>query len=116
MNTVAATANYPLRPIRVIIAQDAGSSVDTNIRTIAPLLGQSLGQQLVIDNRPGAGGAVGMAIGAAASKDGYSIVGVGTLNDTSWVKPAVEIYCDAAQPWVSLGGGMTRFPGMIPRG
>ena len=74
----AVPANYPSRPIRVIIAQDAGSSVDTNIRTIAPLLGQSLGQQLVIDNRPGAGGAVGMAIGAAASKDGYSIVGVGT--------------------------------------
>ena len=40
--------------------------------------------------------------------EGVSIVGVGTLNDTSWVKPAVEIYCDAAQPWVSLGGGMTQ--------
>ena len=37
----------------------------------------------------------------------------GTLDDPSWVKPAVEIYCDSAQPWVALGGGMQRFPKMI---
>ena len=37
----------------------------------------------------------------------------GSLDDAAWVKPAVEIFCDSAQPWVELGGEMQRFPGMI---
>jgi hypothetical protein len=43
---------------------------------------------------------------------GVSILRVGTLDNTSWVKPSMEIYCDSAQPWVELGGGMQRFPKM----
>jgi hypothetical protein len=43
---------------------------------------------------------------------GAAIVRVGTLDDPSWVKPAMEIYCDSAQAWVELGGGMKRFPKM----
>jgi hypothetical protein len=43
---------------------------------------------------------------------GASILRVGTLDDPSWVKPTMEIYCDSAQPWVSLAGGMQRFPKM----
>ena len=43
---------------------------------------------------------------------GLSIVRVGTLDDTSWVKPAMQIYCEAMQPWVSLGGEMQSFPKM----
>jgi hypothetical protein len=39
-------------------------------------------------------------------------VQVGTLDDPSWVKPAMQIYCDSAQPWVSLGGEWQRFPKM----
>jgi tripartite-type tricarboxylate transporter receptor subunit TctC len=69
---------YPVRPIRVVIAQEAGSSIDTNIRVVAPLLSERLGRQLVIDNRPGAGGTLGMTIGAAAAPDGYTLVGVGS--------------------------------------
>jgi tripartite-type tricarboxylate transporter receptor subunit TctC len=71
-------ANYPVKPIRVVIAQEAGSSVDTNIRALTRLLGEALGGSLVVDNRPGAGGALGMAIGAAAAPDGYTLVGVGS--------------------------------------
>lgn len=40
------------------------------------------------------------------------MIQVGTLDDPSWVKPAMEIYCDSAQPWVRLGGEMQRFPKM----
>ena len=40
----------------------------------------------------------------------------GTLDDASWIKPQMEIYCDSAQPWVQLGGGMQRFGGMPPPG
>ena len=72
------TAAYPIKPIRVVIAQEAGSSVDTNVRVLAPLLGDALGRSLVVDNRPGAGGAIGMTIGAAAAADGYTLVGVGS--------------------------------------
>ena len=45
---------------------------------------------------------------------GVAIIRAGTLDDTSWVKPAMEIYCDSAQPWVSLGGERQRFPKMPP--
>jgi hypothetical protein len=41
-----------------------------------------------------------------------AIIKAGTLDDTSWLKPTMEIYCDSAQPWVSLGGGMQRFAKM----
>jgi tripartite-type tricarboxylate transporter receptor subunit TctC len=72
------SARYPTKPIRVVIAQEAGSSIDTNIRVIGPLLGEALGQLLIVDNRPGAGGTLGMTIGAAAAPDGYTLVGVGS--------------------------------------
>ncbi len=44
--------------------------------------------------------------------EGVSIIRVGTLDDTSWIKPAMQIYCDSMQPWVSLGGDMQSFPKM----
>jgi hypothetical protein len=43
---------------------------------------------------------------------GMSILRVGTLDDPSWVKPNMEIYCDSKQPWVDLGGEMQKFPKM----
>ena len=47
---------------------------------------------------------------------GVSILRAGTLDDTSWIKPTMEIYCDSAQKWVALGGGMQKFPKMPTRG
>lgn len=49
---------------------------------------------------------------AADVMDGVTMLSAGTLDDPSWVKPAMEIYCDSAQPWVQLGGGLKRFPKM----
>ncbi len=43
---------------------------------------------------------------------GITMINVGTLDDTSWVKPGMQIYCEAAQPWVSLEGDMAKFPKM----
>ncbi len=40
------------------------------------------------------------------------MIGTGTLDDASWVKPAMQIYCDSAQPWVALGGELQSFPKM----
>jgi hypothetical protein len=49
----------------------------------------------------------------AEGMPGLVMVLTGTLDDASWVKPAVQIFCDSAQPWVELGGEMQRFPRMI---
>lgn len=51
---------------------------------------------------------------AAEAMPGMVMVLAGTLDDASWVKPSVQIYCDSAQPWVALAGEMKSFPKMIP--
>ena len=64
--------SYPVRPIRVIAAQSAGSSLDTIARIVTPKLSEHLGQQIVIDNRGGAGGTIGIELAARAAPDGYT--------------------------------------------
>ena len=49
----------------------------------------------------------------ADAMPGMAMIAAGTLDDPSWVKPTMEIYCDSAQPWVHLGGEMKRF-GKMP--
>jgi len=46
---------------------------------------------------------------------GVAMINVGTLDDKSWVKPAAQIYCDSAQPWVQLGGEMQSFASTPPQ-
>jgi tripartite-type tricarboxylate transporter receptor subunit TctC len=65
---------YPSRPVRVVAAQSAGSSLDTITRIVTPKLSELLGQQLVIDNRGGAGGTIGVEIAARALPDGYTLL------------------------------------------
>ena len=66
-------ADYPTKPIRLIIANTPGTSVDTLTRILAIKLGDELGQQLVADNRAGAGGTIGAEIAAHATPDGYTL-------------------------------------------
>ena len=70
-----ATRDYPSRPIRMIVTIGPGSGADTLGRIMAARMGQLLGQQIVVDNRPGAGGIVGMEAAANAAPDGYTILG-----------------------------------------
>lgn len=74
----AEASNWPQRPIRLIMPNAPGSSNDTLARIIAVRIGEVLGQQIVIDNRAGAGGVVGMEIGKGAAPDGYTLVGAST--------------------------------------
>ena len=69
----AAAADYPVRPIRMIVPQAAGSASDTVARLIASALAQQLKQQIVVDNRPGGALMIGMEMTARATPDGYTI-------------------------------------------
>ena len=72
--STAALAQYPERPVRVIVPFAPGGNVDVTARTIAPALSEILGRQLVVDNRSGAGGAVGAELVATANPDGYTLL------------------------------------------
>ena len=65
---------YPARPVRFIIAQTTGTSVDTLSRILAIKMGESMGQQFVADNRAGAGGTIGGEIASQAAPDGYTLL------------------------------------------
>ena len=71
-DAAAAAAEFPQRPIRVVVPSLAGGPPDLIIRMLAPKLVASLGQQLVVDNRAGAGGIIGTASVAKAAPDGYT--------------------------------------------
>jgi len=70
----AAAADYPVRPIRLIVADAAGGAPDQLARIVAQKLTESLGQQVIVDNRPGAAGVLGAGIAAKSSADGYSLL------------------------------------------
>jgi tripartite-type tricarboxylate transporter receptor subunit TctC len=73
LNASVALAAYPDRPIRMLVASSAGSNPDTIGRIFATGLGQVLGQQVIVDNRAGAGGNIGAEIAARAAPDGYTL-------------------------------------------
>jgi len=72
LSAAATAADYPSRPVR-LISGSPGSTSDFSARFIAQKLFERWGQQVVVDNRPGAGGIIGAEIGAAAVPDGYTL-------------------------------------------
>ncbi len=66
--------SYPVRPIRLIVPYPAGGPTDFVGRTVGQKLSQYLGQQVVVDNRPGAGTIIGSELVARAAPDGYTIL------------------------------------------
>jgi tripartite-type tricarboxylate transporter receptor subunit TctC len=83
---VAATAdpaaNYPNRPIRLMVPNAPGASVDTLSRIVATSLSDVLGQQVIVDNRAGAAGVIAMEIAKDASPDGYTLISATTAAST----------------------------------
>ena len=81
-----AARGYPSRPIRVVIGFTPGGQPDIVTRLISPKLGEALGQPIVVDNRPGAGGVVGTKIVVDAQPDGYTLL---TASSSHAIAPAI---------------------------
>lgn len=71
--SVFAQQQYPTRPIRFIVPQLPGDTCDTLARLVGHKMAERLGQQFIVDNRPGAGGTIGLGLTAQAPADGYTI-------------------------------------------
>ncbi len=96
----AADAPYPTGPIRLIVPFAAGGSTDVLGRVVGQKLGEKLGQQVVVDNRAGAGGTIGMDIASKATPDGHTLV-VGTtstlaINESLYSKLNYDVTRDFA--------------------
>jgi len=72
--SAAAAAQYPAKPVRFIVPSAVGGGTDIIARAISVKLGESLGQQFVVDNRPGAGQMIGIELAAKAPADGYTLL------------------------------------------
>jgi tripartite-type tricarboxylate transporter receptor subunit TctC len=81
----AAALDFPTRPVHIVTPYPAGASPDIVARLIAQWLGDRLGQQFIVDNRPGAGGNIGTEKAAKSSPDGYTLlltVSTNAINET----------------------------------
>lgn len=72
--SASAQSDYPNRPVNVIVPQATGGANDTIARIVTAKLSEILGQQFVVENRPGAGGNIGTAAAAKAKPDGYTLM------------------------------------------
>jgi tripartite-type tricarboxylate transporter receptor subunit TctC len=72
--SAGAQERYPAKPVRVLIGFPPGTTGDVIARVMAPRLGEALGQQIVIDNRPGAGSSIAAEAVARAAPDGYTVL------------------------------------------
>jgi tripartite-type tricarboxylate transporter receptor subunit TctC len=109
--SVAAAQGYPARPVRLIIPFPPGGSNDIVGRMIAAQLGERLGQQMVVDNRGGAGGTIGTELAAKSQADGYTLLLISTAYafNTSIYKKLPYDPAKSFVPVALLGSG----PGVL---
>ncbi len=86
----AGAADYPAKPVRIIVPTIAGAGLDTLTRLLAQKLAEKSGKAFVVDNRAGAGGAIGMELAARAAPDGYTLVMLSGTQITSSTVPGTK--------------------------
>lgn len=74
LSSAAYAAEYPARPVRLLVGFAPGGGTDTTARALSQKLTEALGQQVVVDNRPGASGGIAAEITARANPDGYTVL------------------------------------------
>lgn len=100
----ASAQNWPVKTVRVIVPFAPGGGADLTARPVSQKLSEALGQQFVVDNRGGAGGAIGMELTAKAPPDGYTIMSVsGSFSATAATHKLPYDPFDALVPVVELG-------------
>jgi len=100
----AQAQDFPSKPVRIVVPWPPSGNVDITARTVAPALGEALGQQVVVENRAGAGGTIGSAAVAKSPADGYTLL-LGS-SGTITAGPAVfkTLPYDPVKDFVAVGG------------
>src|SRR5262249_31730695 len=98
----AAAQEYPSRPVKIIVAFPVGGLLDTVARVVGDRLSSTLGQQVIVESRPGAGGTLATASVARADPDGYTLM---MVNDNHSVNPSVfkNIPYDSVKDFAPIG-------------
>ena len=102
--TLVHAQEFPTRPVRIVVPWPPSGNVDITARTVAPALGEALGQQVIVDNRAGAAGTIGSAAVAKSPPDGYTLL-LGS-SGTITAGPAVfkTLPYDPVRDFVAVGG------------
>jgi tripartite-type tricarboxylate transporter receptor subunit TctC len=108
----ASAQNYPTRPVRIVVGFTAGGGLDINARLIGQSLSERLGQQFVVENRPGAGSNIAAEVVANAVPDGYTLLLLGTPNainatlnqklSFNFVRDIAPVACISREPLVMV--------------
>ena len=98
----ATAQEYPSRPVKIIVAFPVGGLLDTIARVVGDKLSSNLGQQFLVESRPGAGGTLATAAAARAEPDGYTLM---MINDNHAVNPSVfkNIAYDSVKDFAPIG-------------
>jgi len=99
---LAAAQDYPSRPVKIVVAFPVGGLLDTVARVVGDRLSSTLGQQFIVESRPGAGGTLATASVARADPDGYTLM---MINDNHSVNPSVfkNIPYDSVKDFAPIG-------------
>lgn len=95
---------YPSKPIRMVVPAAAGGSTDIGARLIAKLMGESLGQPIVVDNKGGGGGRIGPAEVARATPDGYTVLYGNSIGQALLPATAKSLSYDPLKNFAAIGG------------
>jgi tripartite-type tricarboxylate transporter receptor subunit TctC len=108
-----ASTSYPTKPIRIIVPFPPGDALDTMSRLISPALTARLGQNIIVDNRSGAAGQLGLELAARATPDGYTIVGGQGGNLVVAPHTYKKLPYDPLKDFVPVANSTSNFLGLV---